>query len=245
MPPPVSDPKAVARYLGWWGCGALVVILVALWAIGRQVPALVGAVFLPRSVAAEAVEKSAERSEQFKQAIDANLAQVNGRSMFYVPGAPRAVAKVEEKKDDKPSTPSSYGGPRIIAMINNKVWFDDATSMKVGEGEKSEMKVVAISTPWSARIAWRGVEFDVPLFDRTTEKFLDLPPKKEPPAAEPAPTPPAAPPVTDPVAEPANPDAEKPSESKPEPKAPESNPAPTQSDPAAEPSRPQVLREPE
>ena len=33
--------------------------------------------------------------------------------------------------------------------------------------------MVSTSAPWSARVEWKEVEFDVELFKRTTERYLD------------------------------------------------------------------------
>lgn len=225
--PPLNDPKAIARTLGVPGCIAVVALLGALFVVGREVPAFISALMLPRGVGEETVAQSAQRTEQYNAAFDGYLAQFDGRSMFFVPAPPRQAAKTEEKpKDDKPSVPTSYGGPKIIAMINDKVWFDDNTSASVGADEKSGLKVVGLNTPWGAKIAWRGVEFDVPLFDRTTERFIEKPAKKDEPKPvepEPAATD-AAPSESPPTSEPATTEAPKPEEAKPESKAPPASP---------------------
>ena len=41
-----------------------------------------------------------------------------------------------------------------------------------GEGKRG-IRVVSTSAPWSARVEWKEVEFDVELFKRTTERYLD------------------------------------------------------------------------
>lgn len=224
--PPLNDPKAIARTLGVPGCIAVVALLGALFVVGREVPAFISALMLPRGVGEETVAQSAQRTEQYNAAFDGYLSQVDGRSMFFVPAPPRQAAKTEDKpKDDKPSVPSSYGGPKIIAMINDKVWFDDNTSAAVGGDEKSGLKVVGLNTPWGAKIAWRGVEFDVPLFDRTTERFIEKPGKKdepEPAATDAAPV--AASAETAPPSEPATAESPKTGETKPESPAPPASP---------------------
>lgn len=189
-PPPLTDWRAVARALRAPGLAALAAIAVALVTCARELPALVSALLLPRSVAAEATEKSAERTEQYNASFEGYLAQIHGRSIFYVPGAPRKARPEEKPKDDKPAAPTTYGGPKILAMVNDKVWFDDSSSLVSGGEGRGDLKVLGINGPWSAKIAWRGVEFDVPLFDRTTDRFLDRP-KPTTPAAEPAPAVPA------------------------------------------------------
>lgn len=190
--------KSLAQSMGvrgWLAVGAVVGVGIVL---ARDLPPLISALALPSSVAAEGVGASQERAEQFRAEFDRHVSQVNGRSMFFTPGPPRKPRPAEEKpKVAEESAPSVYGGPRILAMINDKVWFEDATSAELGAGESRGLRVVAINAPWSARVAWRGVEFDVPLFDRTTGRFLEPPSGAPSPIAEPRAEAPAASPVSE------------------------------------------------
>lgn len=66
-------------------------------------------------------------------------------------------------------------------MLGNGVWFESGEIAGVGE-EVDGVRVISLSPPWSARLEWKGVEFDVPLFDRTTGQFLE---KTEPESDDP------------------------------------------------------------
>lgn len=101
--------------------------------------------------------------EEFQTALDANLRQVTGRSMFFPP-LPMSP------KEELVSTPKAtrYAGPAIVAMVNGAVWFSDGQRLEVGQSSPSgKMKVISLKAPWSARILWDGGEFDVGFFERS------------------------------------------------------------------------------
>ncbi|MCA9278940.1 MAG: hypothetical protein H6815_13260 [Phycisphaeraceae bacterium] len=98
------------------------------------------------------------------------VAQIDGRTAFFVPDAPPPPpapdpAPVVKRDDGPPPPPSHYGGPKIVAMIDGKVWLDNGDHLKVGE-EGGGVAIKRINAPWSATVEWKDVEFDVPLFDR-------------------------------------------------------------------------------
>lgn len=102
-------------------------------------------------------------------------AQLDGRSPFFVPGAPpppppppppASPPAPPPPPPAPPPPPSSYGGPKVVAFVNGQVLFEDKTSLAVGEGEADELRVLEASAPWSIRVMWKGIEFDVPLMDR-------------------------------------------------------------------------------
>src|SRR5579862_8127078 len=112
------------------------------------------------------------------------VAQIDGRSLFIVPGAPPPpapppaplpVAAKEEGPPPPPPPPSKYGGPAPIALIQDTVWFADGTRIKSGDQASREVKVVRASPPWSAVLLWKGVEFTVDLFER--DQVVLKPPK--------------------------------------------------------------------
>lgn len=110
-----------------------------------------------------------------------------GRSMFYIPFAPPPPPPPPpppappRSSPPPPPPPSRYDGPPIVAMLGNGVWFESGEIAGVGE-EVDGVLVISLSPPWSARLEWKGVEFDVPLFDRTTGQFLE---KTEPESDDP------------------------------------------------------------
>ena len=50
-------------------------------------------------------------------------------------------------------------------MVNGRVLFEDQDWLAVGEAE-GDLEVLESLAPWSIRVRWKGVEFDVPLFER-------------------------------------------------------------------------------
>lgn len=160
--------KGVYDRLGAKGRWALLIALLAAIMLLLWTWSLLSAVLLPASgtASAQADEKQrlAELQEKFKQQI----AQFDGRTVFYVPAAPGAKPPPEEHTDssDKaPEKPSTYGGPGIIAMINDVVWFSDGSRVKSGE-TVGDIKVAAVKAPWEATVLWKGVEFKVNFFER-------------------------------------------------------------------------------
>ncbi|UYV11565.1 MAG: hypothetical protein NCW75_09650 [Phycisphaera sp.] len=102
-------------------------------------------------------------------------AQLDGRSPFFVPGAPPpppppppppASPPPPPPPPSPPPAPSSYGGPDVVAVVNGSVLFDDKRMLSVGDGEDDGLQVLEASAPWSIKVLWKGIEFDVPLMDR-------------------------------------------------------------------------------
>ncbi|MCC6321656.1 MAG: hypothetical protein IT438_09520 [Phycisphaerales bacterium] len=104
-----------------------------------------------------------EAAAKFDETMTRNLAQIEGRSAFYLP---LKNAKVEAPSD-KPVA-KHYGGPQIVAMVNNAVWFAGGERIEVGKSDKSgDLSVLSISAPWSAKVRWQGGEFTVEFFQRS------------------------------------------------------------------------------
>ncbi|MEK6701170.1 MAG: hypothetical protein AABZ53_02830, partial [Planctomycetota bacterium] len=187
----------------WWSLGAL--LLAAMVVLFCTIP-LLKAVFI------SSTSKPAEGTDLTKQyalhdqSMDAYVKQIDGRSLFVIPPPfPRPVADRPRPEPGPttprpPSAPTSYGGPTIAAIINDTVWFSDGKKMAVGEPAKDDVAVSAVDAPWSATLAWKGVAFEVPFFERDRVIYprpgtLPLPPststpepakKPEPPKADPA-----------------------------------------------------------
>lgn len=238
--PPLAKVAALAAIL------ALVVLALSIY------PILL-ALFIPAAKSSITKSENEDRAKLALQAFTDYQKQFDGRSLFFTP-APLASAEpepvhVEEEGSKEPPKPSSYGGPPIIAMINDAVWFDNGKRMKVGDEKKDDMKIVKLSPPWEATIEWKGVEFAVNLFNRDSvvlnkdksNPAASSPPEEPKPDPKPEPkpdvktepkppTPPptAAPDTTIPVAPPA--DGTPPPGDQPPPQPPE-NPQP-QTEPA-------------
>lgn len=177
---PSSAPRAlreVALLLGVRGAAALVAAALAVITLVSVVVPLAQAVLVPGAILGETRSADAERVQRFESDIDGHIAQISGRSMFFVPSAPPPPAPAQVGDVARPErAPSRYEGPAIVAMINGVVWFADGRRIAVEDESDSSLGVVSISAPWSARVLWRGVEFDVPLFERTTSRFIEAPP---------------------------------------------------------------------
>lgn len=121
-----------------------------------------------------------QRLGQYEADTRSRVAQVQGRSLFFVPPSPEQLAQVDEPEPEPepdpdpgpPPAPTRYGGPAVIAVVNNSVWISSGTMIPVGEEAEGVRVVNVDNAPWSVRLEWRAVEFDVPLFERTTPRFL-------------------------------------------------------------------------
>lgn len=120
-------------------------------------------------------------------------ARLDGRSPFFVPSAPPpppppppppappAPAPAPPPPPAPPPAPGSYGGPAIVGVANDVVWFEDNLRLVVGGPGEGELAVLASAAPWSVRVRWKGVEFDVPILPRDA---IVLPPASDPPMGE-------------------------------------------------------------
>ena len=213
------------RWLG--ACMAALIALTLGWSAWHAWPVVRAARLPAKGEGAERTDD--DRREAFAATLRAQQAQVDGRSMFFNPPRPLpARPAFTDTSPRAPVKPSRYGGPAIIAMVNGSVLFADGQRVKTGESGRG-VKVVSLSVPWSAKLEWDGVEFDVELFQRDStirpashSEITPLTPA--PSAAEPKPVPVPSPVPAAPGAEPA---------SDPEP-LPPSDPSPS-ADPASEP----------
>lgn len=115
---------------------------------------------------------------RFASEHETHEASAIGRSMFFIPMAPPPPPppppppRESPPPPPPPPPPSRYGGPKIIAMLEQSVWFDNGQIVAIGD-EAGGVRVIDLNPPWSARLEWSGVEFDVPLFNRNTDRFLE------------------------------------------------------------------------
>jgi hypothetical protein len=155
------------------GAAGVVIVGVSLFNFGRSV---IG----PGVSAAASVKDQKDVTAARKAEFERYVAQWDGRSLIIRPGAPKPPEAPKVEADSgpppPPPPPSSYGGPAIIAMVLDTVWFDDGKRMSVGDEAKDELEVVQVLAPWDAVVKWKGVEFTVPLFAR--DKLVQKPEEK-------------------------------------------------------------------
>ncbi|MCK6475512.1 MAG: hypothetical protein L6Q35_01630 [Phycisphaerales bacterium] len=264
---PGSDPaRAVYERLGVRGRVALVVGLLAAVALVWWLSTLIWAMLLPAASTASAQADEKRRLAELEEKFAQQIAQFNGRTVFYVPAPPQDEPKAEEgpADDDGPAPPpATYGGPSIIATVNDTLWFNDGTRVKVGE-KSGEVKVVSLRAPWEATLEWRGKEFVVPFFERdgvvlakrssgSAAESIESTAEPPPPPADAAtdageapkpadtPTPPATdPPAPDQPAPPPPPDGPPPGDSGgPPPPPPDEAPRGDENPPANQPAPPE------
>jgi len=182
--PPNANVPYTHRDLSPLAWAAIGVGAIALLALGSALWPTLVAIVTPGPESAEAAEQDQERRiAQFNERLVHALALAQGRSMFVVPPAPDAIAQAEREKakaaaaaPDEGPAPARYSGPDPIAVINNTVWFSDSTQIAVGK-ERGGIRVVSVDrAPWTVRLKWRNVEFDVPIFENTTPSFLSKKP---------------------------------------------------------------------
>lgn len=229
------------------GVAALVVVAAtAAFLIFRALPimgAFAGGVGeAPSDEAAQATVKL------YAASLKQDARQIDGRSFFFNPPPPPPPPPPPRAPEpDRPAPvyrppppPTSYGGPKIIGTVFDTVWFEGGKIIKVGGPVENEMRILAINaTPYTVRIEWKGVPFDVSFFPKDDLIFKDksdapasAPVEIPPPAAEPkpaAPSTPPAPPQDKPAVEPA-PDMPEPEEQEPPATPPPDEPEPPEGD---------------
>lgn len=130
-----------------------------------------------------------QRREKYEATLAGWTKQIDGRTLFFRPAKPppppEPPAPEPEKKDPPPPPPpATYGGPAVVGIVNGEVWFNDASKRKVGAPEEGGLEVLGVSeVPWSVKVKWNGVEFDVPVFSRDTTVIPPPETKKEEGAA--------------------------------------------------------------
>lgn len=184
---PLASAQSLARRLGPPGLAAAAVALAALVVLLFSARGIASALTTPSAQLVEKAENEKKaNAEKFKASFTGYLAQLDGRSLFFIPGPPAppppppVVADKEEPK--APPPPATYGGPALTAMVNNTAWFADGKKLAEGQGD-SELKLVEARPPWGALVEWKGVQFTINLFERDSVVF---PAPKPVPAPAPA-----------------------------------------------------------
>lgn len=132
-------------------------------------------------------DRTGENMQAYLVAHDRDLAtyreRFEGRSLFFRPPAPvvrPAPKQTSEKEHDAPPSspliPTNYGGPVVIAVVGDQVWFKGKDNLKLRVGEEgSGVKVLASNPPWTVKLAYAGGEYDVPIFKDYKTKFSSNP----------------------------------------------------------------------
>lgn len=251
--------EALARLsaLGWAALSAVLLAgLLCLLSLGSVVLVLAG----PAPDAAGAPADAAETTK-YASNVDNWSGVFNRRSVFFVPSPPEREDPLPPPVTvDRPSAPTVYGGPSLIAMMNDTAFFQDGRRLRVGADADGDLRVVRIDPPWTATVEWKKVEFSIPLFGRDSTvvrpagtpasvplQELPPPPPQPKPAApkpeEPSPQPvpaPAVPPSEGPAPQP---EPEEPPHSPPPAPAPDDNPPAPPPDPSPEPGPPPTQNE--
>ena len=161
--------------LTWLALGASAIALVVV--LSAVLP-VAGAALTPTPEDPITLTEQAQRVRAYNASFDDARAQITGRSLFFIPPTPppepEPKPEPKEKKDPPPPPPPArYGGPKPIAVVFDQVWFEDGRKLGVGEISR-ELEVISNDgAPWSITLRWEGVEFDVKLLERTTDRLLE------------------------------------------------------------------------
>ena len=171
----MSEPfnsKHALRIMKAPGTIALALTAVGAWILlgGLFDVASVLVISKPKQLESPAVDKeqSAKRASQY----ESYLAQINGRSLLVTPAPPSKGAPVPEEEEEDPR-PTVYGGPSLTAMMLDSAWFSDGSRLVAGGPGKRDLRVISLNPPWDVQVEWKGVEFNVPLFDKNKVVFKD------------------------------------------------------------------------
>ncbi|MFG0284811.1 MAG: hypothetical protein ACF8R7_10360 [Phycisphaerales bacterium JB039] len=170
MTQPSASPETRIGPLGIAAlAGSAGVALVVLWGAWRLVAA-----------ALMATGAGGQMEEADARGPDLAIAQsrIDGRSLFFIPGPPPPPPQPPPPPDGDPPPPppdpkpTRYGGPEIVALVNDTVWLEGGETLGLEESADG-VTVLAVNAPWSARLLWREVEFDVSLFGRDEVVYPD------------------------------------------------------------------------
>lgn len=131
-------------------------------------------------------DRAGENIQAYLAAHDRDLAtyreRFEGRSLFSRPRAPAPPPppQTSEKEPDAaplpPPIPTTYGGPVVIAVIGDQVWFKSKDNLKLRVGEEGAgVKVLASNPPWTVKLAYAGGEYDVAIFKDYQTTFSSNP----------------------------------------------------------------------
>jgi len=193
----LSTGHGIVRFRSLWapmGPLARTAIIAAVFALVIVLISsrgLISALLTPSADVSEAgAGDQKQREELYKKSFENHLAQINGRSMFFIPPAPRR-AEGPKPADPGPSAPTSYAGPALVGFANGAAYFADGRKLGPDDAKVGTLRVIALNPPWGVTVEWEGIEFTVSLFDRDrvvlsdNKRSAQFP---EPPPENPKPT---------------------------------------------------------
>ena len=128
-------------------------------------------------------DSAGENMQAYLAAHDRDLAtyreRFEGRSLFFRPPAPAVKPAPKPRSENKPEAPPppppipmSYGGPVVIAVIGDQVWFKSKDNLRLRVGEEGAgIKVLASNPPWTVKLGYASGEYDVPVFKNYQTEF--------------------------------------------------------------------------
>jgi hypothetical protein len=120
--------------------------------------------------------------------LDQSEKRFTGRSIFYIPRAPRVPTPPPPPRvvteapppppiveEPPPRIPSTYGGPAITGILGKEVFFDN--NKRIPEGQESDgVKVMVIRGPFNVQLGWKGGEYELDLFTKELPDYFSEPP---------------------------------------------------------------------
>ncbi len=171
------------------GLAAIVVLLLTASVLAYATWPLVSAYAIKPGPAPKPVDeaKLTAKLAEYNELLTKSTAAVVKRAPFG-----ETKVEVKARPVDKPKVVDKYSGPALVGIVEDFAWFGDGKRIKLGE-ESGDIKVLALDPPWAAKLAYKGAEFKVTLFDRnpisltqSMSVWMGAPPP-EPPKPPPAP----------------------------------------------------------
>ena len=153
-------------------------IVVAALAIVMTLPPLLTAAFSPDSGAAEMEQQFTQLMERHEDSLALHQNRFNGRSIFFEPKLPpKPVERRPVRREPTPPPPPpretpkvkpSYAGPALKGMVGQRLCFAGGLVVHVGQ-ERDGLRALEANPPWTAKVEYRGWEYDLTLFDRPSD----------------------------------------------------------------------------
>ena len=137
---------------------SIAAIVLALLVMVTQVAGLVSATLTPGIGGDRTTSRLNEYLDEHDEWMKTFRDRFDGRSLFFKPKRPRRPVEpppVVDRGDDPPPPqpppppPRNYGGPSVIFVVGDEVWFHNGRHASVGE-EVDGVKVIASDPPWGS-----------------------------------------------------------------------------------------------